>query len=155
VRYVFTHAEYDKNDWKHNPLYYPESYGALLSKYLPMPIASEDDNERALVVQNLMAIERRSPEENSLLELLVQLIERFEDEHYSFDAASQGDLATPHSILLHLMEERDFKQAGLVGIIGSRGVVSEVVNGKRDISKAQASALSQLFHVDVGLFIGQ
>jgi HTH-type transcriptional regulator / antitoxin HigA len=133
----------------------PESYGALLSKYLPMPITSEDDNERALeVVQTLMAIELRSPEENSLLELLVQLIERFEDEHYSFYAASQGELATPRSILLHLMEEHDLKQADLVGIIGSRGVVSEVVNGKRDISNAQASSLSQLFHVDVGLFIG-
>jgi HTH-type transcriptional regulator / antitoxin HigA len=134
----------------------PESYGALLSRYLPMPITSEDDNERALeVVQNLMVIDSRSPEENSLLELLVQLIERFEDEHYSFEAvASQSDLATPRSILLHLMEEHDLKQADLVGIIGSRGVVSEVVNGKRDISKAQASALSQLFHVDVGLFIG-
>ncbi len=132
----------------------PEYYGALLSKYLPMPITSEDDNERALeVVQNLMAIENRSPEEDSLLGLLVQLIERFEDEHYSFDAGSQDALATPRSILLHLMEEHDLKQADLVGIIGSRGVVSEVVNGKRDISKAQASALSQLFHVDVGLFI--
>jgi HTH-type transcriptional regulator / antitoxin HigA len=133
----------------------PESYGALLTKYLPMPITSEDDNERALeVVQNLMAIKNRSPEEDSLLELLVQLIERFEDEHYSFETgSSQGDLATPRSILLHLMEEHDLKQADLVGTIGSRGVVSEVVNGKRDISKAQASALSQLFHVDVGLFI--
>ena len=133
----------------------PESYGALLSKYLPMPIISEDDNERALeVVRNLMGIKHRSPEEDSLLELLVQLIERFEDEHYSFETgASQGDLATPRSILLHLMEEHDLKQADLVGIIGSRGVVSEVVNGKRHISKAQASALSQLFHVDVGLFI--
>jgi HTH-type transcriptional regulator / antitoxin HigA len=133
----------------------PESYGALLSKYLPMPITSEDDNERALeLVQKLMAIDNRTPEEDSLLELLVQLIERFEDEHYSFEAfASQSTLATPRSILLHLMEEHGLKQVDLVGIIGSRGVVSEVVNGKREISKAQASALAQLFHVDVGLFI--
>jgi hypothetical protein len=36
----------------------PESYGALLSKYLPMPITFENDNERALeIVQILMAIE--------------------------------------------------------------------------------------------------
>jgi HTH-type transcriptional regulator / antitoxin HigA len=132
----------------------PESYGALLTKYLPRPITSEKDNEHALeLVQKLMAIEHRSPEENSLLELLVQLIERFEEEHYSFDVIAQGTLATPRSILLHLMEEHDLKQADLVGVIGSRGVVSEVVNGKRDISKAQASALAQLFHVDVGLFI--
>ncbi len=34
----------------------PESYGALLTKYLPMPITSEEDNEQALeVVQTLMA----------------------------------------------------------------------------------------------------
>ena len=57
----------------------PESYGALLSKYLPMPITSEHDNEQALeVVQNLMVIERRSPEKESLPELLVQLIERLD-----------------------------------------------------------------------------
>ncbi len=40
-----------------------------------------------------------------------------------------------------------------VGIIGSKGVVSEVVNGKREISKAQAKALGDFFHVDAGLFI--
>jgi HTH-type transcriptional regulator / antitoxin HigA len=133
----------------------PEAYGALLLRHLPLPITSEDENERALaIVQDLMAIAPRSPEEDSLLELLVQLIERFEEEHYSFELdASEGELANPRSILLHLMEEHNLKQADLVGVIGSRGVVSEVVNGKREISKAQAAALAKLFHVDVGLFI--
>jgi len=133
----------------------PEAYGALLLRHLLQPITSEDENERALaIVQDLMAIAHRSPEEDSLLELLVQLIERFEEEHYSFGLnASEGELANPRSILLHLMEEHDLKQADLVGVIGSRGVVSEVVNGKREISKAQAAALARLFHVDVGLFI--
>jgi HTH-type transcriptional regulator / antitoxin HigA len=41
----------------------------------------------------------------------------------------------------------------LVGVIGSRGVVSEIVNGKRSISKAQAKALGQLFDVSPSLFI--
>jgi HTH-type transcriptional regulator / antitoxin HigA len=68
--------------------------------------------------------------------------------------AAEEELANPRSILLHLMEEHDLKQADLVGVIGSRGVVSEVVNGKREISKAQVAALARLFHVDVGLFIG-
>jgi HTH-type transcriptional regulator / antitoxin HigA len=118
-------------------------------------VFTTDENERALaIVQDLMAIAHRSPEEDSLLELLVQLIERFEEEHYSFELnASESKLANPRSILLHLMEEHDLKQADLVGVIGSRGVVSEVVNGKREISKAQAAALARLFHVDVGLFI--
>lgn len=34
------------------------------------------------------------------------------------------------------MEASGIRQADLVGIIGSSGVVSEVVNGKRSISKA-------------------
>lgn len=60
---------------------------------------------------------------------------------------------TPHSMLLHLMEAAGIKQENLVGVIGSRGVLSEAVNGKRSISKAQAKALAEFFSVDVGLFI--
>ncbi len=52
-----------------------------------------------------------------------------------------------------IMEENDIKQEELIGIIGSRGVVSEVVNGKRGISKNQAKALAQFFNVNVSLFI--
>jgi len=82
-----------------------------------------------------------------ILELLVTLIEKFEAEQYPIP---QG---TPLSILLHLIEANDIKQESLIGIIGSRGVVSEVINGKRSISKAQAKALAEFFSVDVGLFI--
>jgi len=56
-------------------------------------------------------------------------------------------------MLLHLMEASVIKQENLVGVIGSRGVVSEVVNGKRSIRKAQAKTLAAMFSVDVGLFI--
>jgi len=51
------------------------------------------------------------------------------------------------------MEENGMRQTDLVGIIGSRGVVSEVVNGKRTISKSQAKSLGDFFHVDPSLFI--
>jgi HTH-type transcriptional regulator/antitoxin HigA len=40
-----------------------------------------------------------------------------------------------------------------VGVIGSSGVVSEVVNGKRMISKTQAKALGQYFNLSPSLFI--
>jgi HTH-type transcriptional regulator/antitoxin HigA len=51
------------------------------------------------------------------------------------------------------MEENRLKQTDLVGIVGSRGVVSEVVNGKRTISKSQTKSLGEFFHVDPSLFI--
>ncbi|WP_414619404.1 helix-turn-helix domain-containing protein [Calothrix sp. CCY 0018] len=51
------------------------------------------------------------------------------------------------------MEQKDIKQSDLVGVIGSKGVVSEVVNSKREISKSQAKALGDFFNVDAGLFV--
>ena len=126
----------------------PESYAQLLAKYQPKVIETEAENERAIeLAQELEHKAHRSNEENALLELLVTLIEKFEDENYPLPEG------TPHSLLLHLMESNQIKQENLVGVIGSRGVVSEVVNGKRSISKAQAKALAEFFSVDLALFI--
>jgi HTH-type transcriptional regulator / antitoxin HigA len=123
-------------------------YADLLSIAKPRIITTEVENQQVLSqVEKLMAIIDRTPEQDELLDLLVVLVEKFEDEYYPINDAS------PHDILLHLMEENNLKQADLVGILGSRGVISEVVNGKRQISKNQAKALSNFFHVDVGLFI--
>ncbi len=123
-------------------------YGALLADIQPKVITTEEENDRALsIVEGLLAEENISPEKEQILRLLVSLIEKFEDEHYQLAAS------TPHSILLHLMEARGLRQTDLVGIIGSRGVVSEVVNGKRPISKGQAKSLGEIFCVDPSLFI--
>ena len=126
-----------------------DKYQALLAKYPPKLIRTEAENEQALaIVEALMHKPNRSLEETELYELWIALIERFEQEAYVPDATT-----TPHSLLHFLMEQRDLKQADLVGLIGSKGVVSEVVNGKRAISKTQAKALGQLFHIDPSLFI--
>jgi HTH-type transcriptional regulator / antitoxin HigA len=85
--------------------------------------------------------------EVKFLKLIVVLIENYEAKHYPMD-----DIA-PHELLQHLMASNHTRQADLVGLIGSRGVVSEVVNGKRAISKAQAKALGDFFSVSPGLFI--
>jgi HTH-type transcriptional regulator/antitoxin HigA len=123
-------------------------YGALLVDIQPQVISTEEENDRALnIVENLLAEEKLSPEKEQILRLLVSLIEKFEDEHYQLAAS------TPHSMLIHLMEARGLRQTDLVGIIGSRGVVSEVVNGKRSISNGQAKSLGSFFHVDPSLFI--
>ncbi|BAY83784.1 hypothetical protein NIES267_32780 [Calothrix parasitica NIES-267] len=60
---------------------------------------------------------------------------------------------TPLSMLLHLIEAHGLKQADLVDVIGSSSVVSEIVNGKREVSKAQAKALGEFFNIDARLFI--
>ncbi|MEO0854050.1 MAG: transcriptional regulator, partial [Cyanobacteria bacterium J06648_11] len=80
-------------------------------------------------------------------DLLVLLVETYERER---EVLPESD---PLSMLQFLMAQRGLAQADLVGVIGSSGVVSEVVNGKREISKGQAKALGEFFSVDYHLFL--
>lgn len=127
----------------------PQKYGRLLARVRPAVIKSEEENNRLLaLVERLMAKgESLTPEEGELLELLGKLIADFEEEFY------QPEDATPHEILQELMNARRLKQSDLREILGSKGRVSEVINGKRAISKAQAKALAEFFHVSAELFI--
>lgn len=123
-------------------------YSNLLAEVAPVAIETEEEYERALAVAEQLTFKKnRTPEERALLKLLVILIESYEAQNYPMDES------TPHEILQHIMEASGTRQADLVGIIGSSGVVSEVVNGKRSISKAQAKALGDYFKVSPSLFI--
>jgi HTH-type transcriptional regulator / antitoxin HigA len=127
-------------------------YGMLLMQTLPAVISSEEELERLTEeIDRLMTKgikeDELSPEEEQLLELLSVLVEAYEDEHYPMPEAS------PNEILQFLMEDRELKQKDLVHIFGSTGITSEVVNGKRSISKAQAKKLAEFFKVSVELFI--
>jgi len=51
------------------------------------------------------------------------------------------------------MEARGVKQNHLWEVFGSKGIASEVLNGKRGISKTQARSLANYFHVPADLFI--
>ncbi|MGL5064179.1 MAG: helix-turn-helix domain-containing protein [Microcoleus sp.] len=125
-----------------------QAYGQLLAKSQPRPILNDTDYELALAeVESLMSKEELTPEEETLLNLWALLIEEYEAKYYPIPEA------TPRDVLLHLIEVRELKQADLVGVIGSKGVVSEVVNGKRAISKAQAKALGEFFNVNPSVFI--
>lgn len=125
------------------------AYGQLLAKSQPKPILNEEDNDLALAeVDFLMSKEELTVEEQTLLSLWGLLIEEYESKYYPADPE-----VTPRDVLLHFIEVRELKQTDLVGVIGSKGVVSEVVNGKRAISKAQAKALGEFFNVNPGVFI--
>jgi HTH-type transcriptional regulator/antitoxin HigA len=124
-------------------------YGALLATALPAVIKTEEENERMLAVaeQLIDKGQSRTPEEDQLFELVTKLIEDFEDEHYPIPDAP------PHRVLQFLMEQNDLRQSDLLPIFGSRGYVSDVVNGKRAISKSHAKALGKMFQVSPDVFI--
>ena len=126
----------------------PTTYGELLAQHQPKVISSETEYDEAIALAEKLEFgEELTPEKESFLDLLTVLISNYEDEHFP---VPEGE---PIEVLRHLMDAQDLKQEDLVGVIGSRGVVSEVVNGKRAISKAQAKALAEYFSVDVSIFI--
>ncbi len=125
-----------------------DNYPQLLAEFVPQEIDSEVEYDRALAIsERLIFKQNKTTAEIKVLKLIVILIKDYEAVHYPMDSVS------PHELLQHLMESNQTRQADLVGLIGSRGVVSEVVNGKRSISKAQAKALGEFFSVSPGLFI--
>lgn len=106
------------------------TYRHLLAEVAPVAIETEQEYERVLkLVEQLTFKNNRTKEEQALHKLLVILIEAYETENYPMSESA------PHEILQHIMEASGTSQADLVGIIGSSGVVSEVVNGNRSISK--------------------
>jgi HTH-type transcriptional regulator/antitoxin HigA len=124
------------------------AYSNLLSQYTPQVIETEEEYDRALAIaEKLTFAKDRTLEEKALHKLIVTLIEAYETEHYPMEESK------PYEILNHLMESSGTRQAELVGVIGSSGVVSEIVNGKRTISKTQALALGHYFKVSSSLFI--
>ena len=83
--------------------------------------------------------------------LLVKLIKDYEEETYNLKEWSK---TSPHELLQHLMEARGMKQVDLVGVLSpSKGLVSSIVNGKREISKAQAKKLGEIFNISASVFI--
>jgi HTH-type transcriptional regulator/antitoxin HigA len=52
-----------------------------------------------------------------------------------------------------LLEHRGLKSSDLWPVVGSKGRVSEILSGKRPISKEQAKKLAQFFRVRADLFL--
>src|SRR5258707_2261373 len=126
-----------------------KKYGRVLPRVLPRVIESEREHERTLAeIETLMDKgDHRSPEEDAALELMVQLIQDYEQKHYPIRDPS------PVEMLGYLMEQRGLKQSDLVPIFKSRGYVSDVVNGRRAISRAHAKQLAAFFGVSRQLFL--
>jgi len=125
-----------------------KTYGQLLRRALPHVIRTKEDYERlGSELLRLDELESPTPEQKELAELLTVLIEEYEERRYPIRKAS------PRQVLLHLMEARGLTQKDLWKLFGSKGIASEVLNGKRAISKSQARKLGDFFKVSVELFI--
>jgi HTH-type transcriptional regulator/antitoxin HigA len=128
----------------------PRKYGRLLGKATPAVIETEEEYKRTLArFEQLLDKDDASisPEEGRLLKLLAMLLEEYEDRNIPLPRFS------PDKMLRHLLAEKELRRSDLGPVIGSKSRVSEIIRGKRSISKSQAKKLAAFFHVPVELFI--
>lgn len=79
------------------------------------------------------------------IDTLSVLIEAYDEEHHEIPDASGVEL------LKFLMEQHGLSQGDLPEV-GSQGVVSEILRGKRELNVRQIEALSRRFHLPAGAF---
>jgi len=113
----------------------------------PTVIHSDEQNEEYIrVLWKLEHKSKLSDEESRLAELLTLLITDYEEKHYQMRAA------TPLEVVEELMATNNLKQRDLVDVFGTESIVSEVLNGKRELNKDHIKRLSERFAVSPALF---
>lgn len=134
---------------KMTPTFDPEKYGILLSEYRPKLIRTEAENDLALaLVEDLMHRQSRTSEENELYDLLIALIEKFEQEFYN-----PGSLAIPHLTLQFLLEQQGLTTADLTEVFGPQEAVTEILKGTHEMTLTQAKAVATLLKVEPSVFL--
>ncbi|MGH9844214.1 MAG: helix-turn-helix domain-containing protein, partial [Blastocatellia bacterium] len=106
--------------------------------------------ERIVSLMNKLAVipeTRITAEQSRLLDLLTLLVEKYDDEHYQIPDAA------PHEVIQFLMQDRGLRNKDLEPALGSSGVTSEVITGRRKPSKTQIKKLAEFFQISPDLFI--
>ena len=125
-------------------------YEALTSLVPLHAIRSEGEYEHAVAMLNGLLDAGAADENHPLAELvhtLGLLIGDYDEAHHPAEPVS------PIAMLTFLMEQHGLAQADLPDI-GSQGVVSEILSGKRELNLRQIKALAARFDLPSSVFIG-
>jgi HTH-type transcriptional regulator/antitoxin HigA len=126
-----------------------KTWSILQGQVFLKPIRNEDDYEKMVAFANDLADHLGADEESPLHDIfgvVTDLIEVWETHHVDVPAAE------PREVLRYLMDTHDLKQKDLADI-ASQTVISEILAGRRAISKNVAKALSVRFGIDMSAFV--
>ncbi|MCH8067932.1 MAG: transcriptional regulator [Candidatus Marinimicrobia bacterium] len=119
-----------------------------ISDVVSLPHTEKQYNEAVSFLDQLIDIvgENEAHPLASLMETVGTLIEQYENDHYP---KPEGD---PIGVLKQLMADHSLVQSDLKDI-GSQGVVSEILSGKRTLNTRQIRNLCRRFKVNPGVFM--
>jgi HTH-type transcriptional regulator/antitoxin HigA len=127
-----------------------DTYLDLIHQWPLRPIRSEAELDRATAVLNsLLDRDRLDHPEQDYLDVLGDLIERYEDEAHLINTSDLTDA----EMLAHLIEAKGVNQAAVARSTGiAVSTISEVLAGKRQLSRRHIDKLAAYFHVGVSAF---
>ena len=111
------------------------------------PIKTENDYEKAL--ERLEVIFDAAPDsiEGDEAEILSMLIENYENQYFPIDAPD------PIEAIKIRMEEMNMKQKDLVGIIGGKSSVSEILNKKKRLTVDMIRELERVLNISASVLV--
>lgn len=111
------------------------------------PIKTESDYQAALVEIDNLFDAKPNTSKGDKLEVLVTLVEAYEDRHHAID------LPDPIDAIEYAMESKGFTRKDLESCIGSRARVSEILNKKRKLTLAMIRKLYVKFNIPAWVLI--
>jgi HTH-type transcriptional regulator / antitoxin HigA len=116
-------------------------------KYPPRPITSKQELAKAQqVIDSLLDRDNLSQDESDYLNVLGTLVYEYED--------NQGLIPDIYGVelLKALLSEFGLKQKDLVPIFKTESIVSEILNGKRQLTMRHIQELAKFFSVSPAVF---
>lgn len=128
----------------------PDSYLKLVHAFPLRPIRTEAENDRAVgVIASLGVRGPLDPAERDYLDVLVDLVRKFEAEHYP-----AGPVGGP-AMVRHLIDAQGLTQAKVAAGTGiAESALSEMLAGKRGMAARHVKALARFFGVAADTILG-
>ena len=125
------------------------AYLALIQRFPLRPLRTDAELDAASeMVDELTDRDNLSPAESDYLDVLGDLVEKYEDVYVEMPHVSDG------AMLRSLMDEKGVRQADVARGTGiSKTVLSLVLNGKRDLTREHIGTLSKYFGVNPSSFL--
>jgi HTH-type transcriptional regulator / antitoxin HigA len=131
-----------------------DDYLDLVRRFPLRPIRSESDYDLAIQIYKELAGRADHPGltagERDYLDALREFVVTYETKHYTIEKGFK----TPIEALKYLMEQNEMNTSDLGELLGSgKGQASLILNGKRELSKANIRKLAERFKVSPGLLL--
>jgi len=126
-----------------------DRYFALIRKLPLRPISSDAELDRAIaMIDRLLARGALAADEEDYLDVLSDLVEKFEDQRYPIEPVSGIDA------LRHLVESSGKTRATVATEAGlPESTLSELLLGRRRLNTRHIGILARHFHIDPGVFL--